>query len=112
MGVVRNPYDRCLSKFYYDHRKYINKKDYLNDWVKSSLKDKLDHNKYVAFYYPAYNYVFDKHTGNQVVDYILKYETLGNDFDELMKEFSLNVTLNHVNGRHSSAALGVEDLSP
>jgi len=119
-AVVRNPYDRCLSKFYYDNRRHtslgrlmpsINEEDYLNGWIKSNLKAKMDQDIFVSFFFPAYDYVFDKDTGNQVVDYILRYEKLGDDFDQLMKEFSLDITLGKRNARHSSATLGVENLS-
>jgi len=114
--VIRNPYERCISKYYYNNQKHtdisvLNQKDHLNDWIKSTLKFKLDMDRFVPFFYPGYNYVFDKYTGEQVVDYVLRYETLEHDFDELMKDFSLNISLDHVNARHTRKVMGVENLS-
>jgi len=109
--VVRNPYERVISEYYYygssdlimDSLK-MNHKDSLNDWVAKKLK-KSNH------ILPSYNYIFDHNTGKQVVDYVLRLETLQEDFDQLMKEFSLNVQLRKDNTRHRSASLTIDDLS-
>jgi len=115
--VIRNPYERVISHYYYTQRNLIdvqvlNQKEHLNDWIKSTMQFKLHLDRFIAFFYPAYNYVFDKYTGEQVVDYILRFETLEQDFDALMKEFHLNISLDKIqNARHTSAILGVESYT-
>jgi len=113
-SVVRNPYERTLSYYYYVHRgkNDIDKWDdteHLNEFV----KDRLGRNRFTGYFYPAFCYIFetagDQHF--QVADYVLRFEDLDNEFEELMKEFSLNIKLGYTNTRRKDAKMGVEAFS-
>jgi len=111
--VVRNPYERTISHYYYSNRHHLdmdelNHSKTLNDWIDSNMKGQ----SYINNFFPAYNYVFDLKTQDEAVDYVLRFETLQEDFDYLMNVFSLDVELFvHDNEHDTRASLGVEDLS-
>jgi len=110
--IVREPYERVISAYYYagfHHHSIneLNQREMLNNWV----TDKLNCSIFRPNFYPAYNYVFDLGTHKEVVDYVLRFETFEEDFNYLMKEYSLNITLVHDNVHNKSDKLGVEDLS-
>lgn len=115
-SVVRDPYERTLSYYYYTkgatkgHRvdiSVLNHAEYLNNWVKETMM----RNKYYQSFLPAYSYIFDVTTGKQVVDYVLRFEQLENDFERLMKEFSLKISLKYDNVRIADAKLGIDAFS-
>merc|ERR1719232_371375 len=111
-AVVRNPYDRVISYYYYENRAqdmvYLNDKNRLNDFVLRRLK------KYHSILLPSSDYVFGEN-GEQTVEHILNFETLDSDgkFDALMKKFDLNIKLpeNSLNHRRSGDHLTRNDLS-
>jgi len=112
-AVVRNPYERTISHYYSANRHHfdidiLNHPKTLNDWINSNMKGE----SYINNFFPVYNYVFDLNTQDEVVDYVLRYETLQEDFDYLMNVFSLDVKLSfHDNEHDERASLGVKDLS-
>jgi hypothetical protein len=61
----------------------------LNKWLLHCIRN---YQGLTGHLLPQYHYVYDTH-GNQVVTHVLKYESLQNDFDLLMKRYHLPITL-------------------
>jgi len=106
--VVREPYDRTISYYYYSQAKKVdidalNEPSTLNDFVKTNMQG----DNYVNNFLPAYNYVFDVDSHDEVVDYVLRFEYLKEDFDYLINVYNLDLTLSHHNSR---TKLGTEAL--
>jgi hypothetical protein len=112
--VVRNPYEKIASEYYdpivgfQGDDKNKNSKVFFNEWIMSRLRNsntadlslkKHEKNVFeeeghqdVRHYIAQVEYVFDK-KGDRVVDYVLHYENLKQEFDELMNRLGLNITL-------------------
>merc|ERR1712060_505579 len=88
-AVVRNPYDRLISEFYYLCPEALNDKEHLNQFIQKEIKMGIHAS---GHFIPQYYYFYDEH-GNKVVDYLIRYENLHNDFNELMKKFNLHISL-------------------
>ena len=94
---VRNPYDRLLSKYYYDLRiSNIHKPgsvkncNNFNEWV-------LKHSFRINMVLPTqYSYVYDNY-GNNLLDYIGRFENLENDFKFIKDKLSIEQDLGHRN---------------
>jgi len=109
--IVRNPYDRAISMYYYNNKKtpidILNDRKYLIDFFLYAKKGE--------YAMTQSSYVFDEEKGGEkVIDYVLKLETLETDgnFEVLMKAFNLNVTLpkHRLNGRRDGSILRVKNL--
>jgi len=111
--VIRNPYNRVISTYYYNEGKkktpdhIINTRKYLKNYILYELKRSKTS-------IPQSSYVFDKE-GKRIIDHVLYFETLSTDgkFEALMNKFNLqNVTLpkDMVNGRKKGSRLGVQHL--
>ena len=87
---------------------YLNNKNRLNEFVLQRLA------KYRTGILPASDYIFDEESGEQIIDYILNFETLDTDrkFDDLMKKFNLDISLpeKSLNARKVGDHLTVNDL--
>jgi len=81
---VRNPWDRIVSE--YNYRRYSKKYDFkhylLNCLPEPGLSDAYRH------IMPQYKYIFDDN-GNQLVDYIGRYERLQEDFDVVCENLQI-----------------------
>lgn len=125
--VVRNPYDRMISEYYYEEGfkktvDVLNSVKYMNRRIrKNMLLGKKFHFKHKSGHYiPQYDYVYDSavnHNGDhdekrsnnphtstaantsnttmttkpvRIVKYVLRYENLQNDFDQLMKKYNVH----------------------
>ena len=132
-AVVRNPFDRLISEFFYA-RHYGSLKNStltvnrLNAWVrffmiraKEATKGDIANNitgnhKYflnAGHFIPQYDFVFDG--DKRVIHHVLKFEQLHDDFHELMALYNLNLTLpskkeNHV--RNVTKTMSAKDLTP
>ena len=99
--VVRNPYDRVVSECFckwggkFIEGEIENKEDF-NFYIKQRLSN-LKSEKFHHFK-PQYLYIYDK-SGKRIVDYILKFENLQDDFKKLMQEFGLNIELDEITNR-------------
>jgi len=107
--VVRNPYDRFISYYYFCNRskdmEFLNNKENLNEFAKVQKKDTL---------YTQHHYVYYD-DGTQMIDHVLHLETLHSDgkFEELMKKYDLNIKLPdiYLKQRESGNKLTIKDLS-
>ena len=83
----------------------------MNEWVKNMLQPRLqyvnttpddnnpwtmkDYCKQSGHWVPQYQYIFNPQN-KQVVKHVLRMEHLQEQFDKLMLEYNLNITLPHV----------------
>jgi len=102
--VVRNPYTRAISEYYCKYFGYkgkdINNKTKMNNWIRMKAKNHRKGNHMS----PQYHYVYNKHD-KKIVDHVLRFENLTEEFNELMKKYFLNITLGKKTnvGRNSSS---------
>lgn len=104
--VVRNPYDRLLSEFYWVplfkkkprffrfYDPYDQSIESFNQKIRSFINTPLKHHwKYDFHYTPQYLYI-----DNSTTIHIIKFENLKKEFDSLMKSYDINLTLDiHTN---------------
>ncbi len=121
--VVRNPYDRIISAYYHWETMHhpvdqCNSAGLLNRLVQESLDD-VEKNYFMyrgGHYIPQYDFVYDTTattTKKKVVDHVIHFENLKPEFEQLMKEYNLNVTLDGPvkRKRNKKATLTKNDLS-
>ena len=107
-AVVRNPYERAISSYYYEARHkpdFIFNRLSLNDYILNQLQHDWK-------YKPQSLYIYDQE-GKKVVDHVLHFETLGPEFKNLMEDYNINVSMpdHEVNGRIKSAKLSFKHLN-
>ena len=134
-GVIRDPYDRMVSEFYYIctlkvtdwrpdqcNRTRLFEKDYMNEWLTNKLKNRETGNstaylKDNGHFTPQYEFIVGPHEV-RMLDYVLRLDdSLNSDFARLMKAFGLDkVRLQKLNAigaeeRDKQTNLGVDDLN-
>lgn len=108
--VVRNPYDRAVSEYYNVWGGYTGPNsddpDTMNTWIQNMI-----HNPKGIRYLPQYHYVF--HGNYKIVDYVIHFENLEEEFNTLMMKFNLPVRLGQekFNARRPGTRLSVYNLS-
>ena len=115
--VVRNPYERLVSEYHckwggYDGDDKANAtimNEYIQRMARKSIRDHRG-----AHWLPQHMYVYDVE-GNQVIDHILRFEHLNEDFSALMKLYNLAIELpekkNARNTTGTTSALTVANLT-
>jgi len=109
--VVRDPYARAVSEYYCNWFGYKGKDKNdptkMNEWIRQKI-NKIPNNGHLL---PQYYYVYNNN-GTKVIDHVLRFENLNEEFQELMKSYSLNVTLgNKINVRKNYTSLSVANLT-
>jgi hypothetical protein len=119
--VVRDPYQRVLSEYYCpsfgynsplsNHigtspRNASDNAETLNAWIVDKLlRDPIHHGHLM----PQHYYVFDHITGDRLIDHVIRYEDLENEFRQLMELYGLLIRL--PSKRVSQAAMLVVDTT-
>ncbi|KAL7472537.1 hypothetical protein ACHAXS_012914 [Conticribra weissflogii] len=118
-AVVRNPYDRLISEYYYRNRgrKFIevrNTPQYFNQWVNETMEFiRIHGSDNIGHCIPMHEFTHDPE-GNQIVDHILHLENISAEFPELMKLYGLGdkIELVHVNSvKKEHVLLGIHNLT-
>jgi len=100
--VVRNPYDRIKSEYYYRKKKNEIFGLNLNDWINKFLKNISNVNVYDCHLIPQYNYIFDKE-GNKKIKYILYLDNnLNKNLKEILTEYGITIDINDFEKRNES----------
>ena len=93
-AVVRNPYEKCISEYYF-YKKWNNTEEQnekeLNSYIMKNLIDKNNITN-DGHFIPQYKYFFDKNM-NLIINHIIKFENIDNEFNELMKLYNLNINI-------------------
>ncbi|WP_198011359.1 sulfotransferase family 2 domain-containing protein [Synechococcus sp. PCC 7335] len=99
-AVVRNPWDKVVSHYHYrvqtDQTNLGEGKVDFKTWVTLSYgkKDPAYYNKPKMFM-PQTKWVVDQ-TGEMIVDYICRFESLSSDFEQVCKRLNLDASLPHL----------------
>ena len=115
-AIVRNPYGRILSEFKFQlnitdiTERYQITSTFFNEWLVDKFDmlntyPHLDNNHFL----PQSEYIFNK-SGNQIVRHILRFENLEDDFSKLMKQYNLDITLDHRNASYD-CDIKLDDIS-
>ncbi len=98
--AVRNPWDKVVSQYHY--RIKINKSNLrnkpikFNDWIKLTFVDQdpfyLNNPK---MFMPQTDWISDD-TGKILVDFIIRFENLNDDFDKVCKKIGKSGKLKHI----------------
>jgi hypothetical protein len=108
-AVVRDPYDRAISEYYFQagyavkkHLKKLQDPTFLNTWISKAIqryRTRRDNPSPWAgwpgkllHWIPQSEYIFDDQ-GRRRVRHVLKFENLTSEFQELMERYHVNVTL-------------------
>lgn len=115
-AVVRDPYDRLLSEFYYICRRKVSKwhdeidcnntlvhePAYMNQWIQQKLEPVLQHHdrmtpkdllNYNGHFTPQYDFLVSRPAGIRIVDYVLRMDQLTHQFSRLMQAYDLPVSM-------------------
>jgi len=129
-AVVRNPYERMISEYYYFFKsklrsirytnfftgertftRDLNDPRFMNQWIDMAVQAAIAkghcYNGHCVLFY---DFVYAK-DGRKVVSHTLKMENLSEEFAALMDLYHLPIILEQHNVRKSNSTLGVEDLS-
>ena len=98
--VVRNPYERLVPVYYYQHKQHLRQFGSFQNFVAKLpevLQDKRLYNG--SHYIPQYHYAYID--DNKVVDIVLQFESLDTDFKKICRLLGKPLTLAKVNSATS-----------
>lgn len=114
--IVRNPYDRIISEFFYRLKikwvNYDNNIEGFKKWLEYIFKEyKKDKNVYDNHILPQTEYVYDKYN-NKRIEYVLKLEdNINEQLDNLFKQYNLNIDINMLEHNNTTnKTFGKNDL--
>jgi len=128
-AIVRDPYERMLSEYYY-RTKYvlywndskIDSVDSMNGWLTARMESRI---QYLSHPYPWKEPPFCFAQGHfipqrkfiyqgdrKLVDHVLRFENLREEFDRLMKLYGLfHISLPEMHTFQSNKKIGVQDFT-
>ena len=119
-AVVRNPYERIISEYYWATKNQLNiegaedlsgSPSRLNRWIRKHLDMvKTQGVCFAGHCIPIHVYTHDSN-GVQVIDHLLDFNNLEEDFRGLMATYKLNIGLGPHEMVTSGTKLGVESLA-
>lgn len=135
-AIIRNPYDRMVSEFFWQCHKMdmckeadeskLNSAAFMNEWLQTELTkfkrcpkvEKLDpDHPHVAcimmwsgHFIHQSDYVFNGSMKRPMVDYVLHAETLEEEFSSLMREYNMDMSLPKQKLHDGTKSLNTKDL--
>jgi len=110
---VRNPYDRCVSEFFYAKGGHT-KRD-VPPWLDQKVKNYFSSRAFSSFLikYLCENNSYHSHTmsqshftldenGNSLIDFIGRYENLREDFAKILDILKINKSINKLSHRYKN----------
>ncbi len=82
--IIRNPYNRTLSMYYYITPKFLQSKKNFIKFLLNIKNKKLKNN----WFNTQHSYVVDEN-GNNIVDYYIRFENLQNDWYLFCKKYNI-----------------------
>lgn len=90
--VVRDPYDRVMSEYRLLSREAHDDPLAVRKWISDKLTSVVAFKHYPGHFLPQHFYVFGP-DGSQIINHIIRYENLSEEFPKLMAEYKLNIVL-------------------
>lgn len=91
---VRNPWERLVSEFLFRRK---DKRQTLKEYFMALSVKKDRYSDLYRHILPQYDFIYDENN-NMIVDFVGRFENLGNDFDHVCKELGIaDSRLPHVN---------------
>lgn len=128
-AVVRDPYERLLSEFYYICRRKITKNwdyvdcnrtrlqepEYMNQWLQTKLEqipietlEPQDYLSYNGHFTPQSQFLVSYPAEIRMVDYVLTMDNLAPEFNALMKSYGIVAEM--LVHKKNAARNGTDDL--
>ena len=81
-SIVRNPYDRAISQYFYNFRKQKTNEEF-STWLRNFYSTPI-----TFTHCPQYDFLYDEEVC--IVDNILRFESLEKDFSDFCKKYNIN----------------------
>lgn len=130
-AIVRDPYERMLSEYYYRTKRVlhwddaqIDSVDTLNAWLTARMESRLPFLNHPypwteppycfaqGHFIPQRKFVYQEKDHRRVVDHVLRFENLRAEFDQLMARYGLShIVLPAVHTFQSNKTMGIHDFT-
>lgn len=108
VAVVRNPWDRVISSYRHMGKAYEDLASFIQHWYDEPSKS---HNE-LAHKRSQMDFIVDKR-GKVVIDHLLRFENLGQDFSQLVEALGLNAQkLGHIGNQNPQKTPYHEHYNP